>query len=147
MSSFLGSIFPQPAVVADGMKYAISGVLIGSAVAGVAKVAGDYIEHGAGIDEETPDLVHSSSKLLVRVTVAAGAFLLADRIMQNFGRLDLDPTGGFFFNAAFLFGQAPLMTAMAGVSQSVGASVTKLTGGPCCSDCAKTGGSCSEAKK
>ena len=134
-------ILPTPNVVADGYKFGVSGALIGVTLSGLSEAAGDMLVDLAGIKEDG-ELIHVGANLLIRMTVATGAFLVADKMMRGVGTGD--PTGGLFFHASFLFGQRPLVSAFARLSSGIAAQVKGFVEPPCCDECAETGGSCAQ---
>lgn len=137
MASLL-QVIPAPARVADGYKFAVSGGLIGVVLSGASEAAGDMLVKLAGIKEDG-ELVHVGANLLIRLSVATGAFLIADRMQRAIGSQAQDPTGGLFFHAAFLFGQKPLVSAFGRLSNGIAQQTKELAGLSCCDSCAENG--------
>lgn len=121
----------------DGYKYAVSGAIIGTAFSGVSEAIEDVLVDMAGLDEQS-DAVHHAAGMVIRMTVSAGVFLLADRVMQRVGAND--PTGGLFFNVSFVLGNSPLVRSFSQLSGRIAAEIKTGLGFSCCASCANGAG-------
>ena len=131
--------------VADSVKFSSIGLAWGVLTGGATEFVASEIINALDLKEQ--DIASTLAEVLVRGSLGSIAFLFAGRIFASIDLRRDDPTQGTYFTYGFGTSQFSLYSATVRLSKHISNGFLfgiDTSTAPCCSDCAKSGGSCSK---
>ena len=98
--------------ITTGLRLTVAGSVIGSFAGTISERVSDMLISAIGLDRRvTAPLGEAGVELIVRGSVSAVGFILADRVMRNIQGAEVDATQGLFFSFLFVQSQPELLAA------------------------------------